>query len=111
MRLRNEAPPGLPPYVTNRLDLPGLVAPVNGQQRLYVSVYSSVRAGLLEATLDGEVVGLESEVERGHAVFSLFLDLDPGEERVLTLRLREPMPGAPVVRRQPVVVPDVIAVS
>jgi hypothetical protein len=111
VRLRNEAPPGLPAYVTNRLDLPGLVAPVKGQQRLYVSVYGSVRAGLLGATLDGKEVALESEVERGHAVFSLFLDLDPGDERVLTLRLREPMPGAPVVRRQPVVVPDAITVS
>ena len=110
VRLRNDAPAGLPAYVTNRLDLPGLKAPVKGQQRLYVSVYGSVRAGLLGATLDGQEVALESEVERGHGVFSLFLDVDPGAERVLTLRVREPVAGMPFVRRQPVVVPDAVTV-
>ena len=110
VRVRNDAPPGLPPYVTNRLDLPGLKAPVPGQQRVYLSVYSSVGAGLLGATLDGREVALESEVERGHAVFSLFLDVDPGAQRVLVLRVREPVAGAPFVRRQPVVVPDEITV-
>ncbi len=110
VRLRNEAPEGLPPYVSNRVDLPGLKAPVEGQQRLYVSVYTSVGAGLLGATLDGAETALESEVERGHAVFSAFLDVDPGEERVLVLRVRERHAGAPVVRRQPVVVPDVVTI-
>jgi hypothetical protein len=109
VRLRNEAPPGLPPYVTNRVDLPGLVAPVRGQQRLYVSVYAGT--ALLGATLDGKDVALESETERGHAVFSLFLDVDPGAERVLVLRVRERRSGALVVRQQPVVVPDVVRVG
>ena len=106
VRIRNEAPAGLPPYVTNRLDLPGLEAPVRGQQRLYVSVYSSVGSGLLGATLDGREVALEAEVERGHGVFSLFLDVDPGEERVLVLRVRERASGPVRFRPQPVVVPD-----
>jgi hypothetical protein len=110
VRLRNDAPPGLPPYVTTRADLPGLVSPVNGQQRLYVSVYTSVRAGLLGATLDGREVALESELERGHGVFSAFVDVDPGAERVLVLRVREPVAGTPFVRRQPVVVPDAVSV-
>ncbi|HVF04199.1 MAG TPA: DUF4012 domain-containing protein [Frankiaceae bacterium] len=110
VRLRNDAPPNLPPYVSNRLDLPGLKAPVPGQQRLYVSVYGGVGGGLLGATLDGRAVTLESEVERGHPVFSLFLDVDPGAERVLVLRLREPAQGPPVVRVQPVVVPDRITI-
>ena len=109
VRLRNEAPAGLPPYVSNRLDLPGLKAPVEGQQRLYLSVYAG-QAGLLSATLDGAEVALESETELGHHVFSAFLDLDPGEERVLVLRLRAAGPGWPLVRRQPVVVPDVVTI-
>lgn len=109
VRLRNEAPVGLPPYVTNRLDLPGLVAPVKGQQRLYVSVYAGT--ALLGATLDGAEVALESETERGHAVFSTFLDVDPGKERVLVLRVRERRTGSLVVRRQPVVVPDLVRVG
>jgi hypothetical protein len=109
VRIRNDAPPGLPPYVSNRLDLPGLVAPVKGQQRLYVSVYAGT--ALLGATLDGRTVALESETERGHAVFSAFVDVDPGEERVLVLRVRERRSGGLVVRRQPVVVPDVLRVA
>lgn len=111
VRLRNDAPAGLPPYVSNRLDLPGLKAPVEGQQRLYVSVYTSVGGGLLGASLDGAELAMESETELGHPVFSAFLDLDPGDERVLVLRVREPVGGPPVVRRQPVVVPDTLRVT
>ena len=82
---------------------------MKGQQRLYLSVYAGT--GLLGATLDGADVALESETERGHAVFSAFLDVDPGQERVLVLRVRERRAGALIVRQQPVVVPDVVRVA
>ncbi len=110
VRLRNDAPPGLPPYVTGRLDLPGGKPPVPGQQREYVSVYASVGAGLRGATLDGREVALESEVERGHPVFSAFVDLDPGREVVLTLTLDDTATGTPVVRQPPLVRPDTLRV-
>jgi hypothetical protein len=110
VRLRNVAPPGLPPYVTGRLDLPGRTAPVPGQQHEYVSVYASLGAGLRGATLDGAEVALESERERGHPVFSTFVDLDPGRDTVLTLTLDDRALGRPVVRQPPLVRPDALMV-
>lgn len=109
VRLRNTAPPGLPAYVTNRLDRPGLAAP-KGQSRVYVSVYTSEKQGLLGATLDGKEYPMESEVERGHPVFSAFLDVDPGREVVLVLHLSRASRD-PVVVQQPTVVPDVLVRS
>jgi hypothetical protein len=111
VRLRNAAPPGLPPYVTNRLDQPGLRAPVPGQQRVYVSVYGSAGAGLESATLNGAAFAMESELERGHPVFSAFVDVDPGRELVLLLTLRDPGRGLPVLREPPLVVPDEVHVA
>jgi hypothetical protein len=107
VRLRNTAPPGLPAYVTNRLDRPGQTAAVKGQQRLYFSVYTSENTGLLGATVDGKAFAMESERERGHPVFSAFLDVDPGREVVVVLRVDEKV-APPVAVRQPVVVPDVL---
>jgi hypothetical protein len=107
VRLRNTAPPGLPAYVTNRLDRPGLTAAVKGQQRLYFSVYTSESTGLLGATVDGKAFAMESERERGHPVFSVFLDVDPGREVVVVLRVDEKV-APPVAVRQPIVVPDVL---
>ena len=111
VRLRNDAPPGLPPYVTGRLDLPSRRAPVPGQQREYVSVYLGEGAGLAEATLDGRPVALESEVERGKPVFSAFVDLDPGRDAVLVLTVSEAPPGPPLVRTPPLVRPDAVTIG
>jgi hypothetical protein len=111
IRLRNVAPAGLPPYVTNRLDLPGLKAPVAGQHRLYLSVYGSQGAGLVAATVDGAELAMESEVERGHPVFSAFVDVDPGRELVVVLTLADPGRGPLLLRQPPLVVPDAAHVS
>jgi hypothetical protein len=111
VRLTNVAPPGLPHYVTDRLDLPGLTAPVPGQQHVYLSVFTTAGSGLAGATLDGRAVTMESEVERGHPVLSTFLDVDPGRERLLVLDLTDRTSGPPAVRRSPVVFPDVVHIG
>jgi hypothetical protein len=108
IRLRNVAPAGLPPYVTNRLDLPGLRAAVAGQHRLYLSVYGSRGAGLVAATVNGAELAMESEVERGHPVFSAFVDVDPGTDLVVVLTLADPGRGPLVLRQPPLVVPDAV---
>jgi hypothetical protein len=108
VHLTNSTPPGLPQYVSGRLDLPGLKAPVSGQQHVYLSVFGTAGAGLLGATLDGVPTTLESEVERGHPVFSAFVDLDPGHELVLALDLADTSTGTPYVREPPLVVPDIL---
>ncbi|HEU0131833.1 MAG TPA: DUF4012 domain-containing protein [Mycobacteriales bacterium] len=110
VRLRNDAPPGLPAYVSNRLDLPGLKAPVPGQHRVYLSVFTTTGGGLLGATLDGAALAMESETERGHPVLSAFLPVDPGRERVLVLTVRDPGRGAPLVRPAPGVAADDVTV-
>jgi hypothetical protein len=111
VRLTNVAPPGLPQYVSGRLDLPGLKAPVDGQQHVYLSVFTTAGAGLAGATLDSRPVELESEVERGHPVFSAFVDVDPGVDRVLVLDLTDDGTGPPAVRQPPLVVPDALRVQ
>jgi hypothetical protein len=111
VHLTNSAPPGLPQYVSGRLDLPGLKAPISGQQHVYLSVYATAGAGLLGATLDGVPTTMESEVERGHPVFSAFVDADPGHELVLALDLADTTSGVPYVREPPLVAPDNLRIT
>ncbi|MCA1822689.1 MAG: DUF4012 domain-containing protein [Mycobacteriales bacterium] len=114
VRVRNTAPrSGLPAYVTTRADLPAGRAPVSGQTLTYVSAYCGAGATLLNATLDGRRVLLESHIERRHSVFSRFVTVDPGKEVVLRLHVLEPPggPRQPTLRTQPLVAPDDVAVS
>jgi hypothetical protein len=106
VRLRNTAPPGLPSYVTSRLDRPGGRPARPGQARFYVSVYAGVGAGLLQARLDGRPLAMESERELGHGVFSTFVDVDPGKAVELVLDIQEQRPGELLRREPPLVVPD-----
>lgn len=111
--LTNNAPPsGLPRYVTARPDLPrGAVYPP-GQNKVFLSVYAGVGSTLEGATLDGSRTVLESETEKGHAVFSTEVVLDPGESTTLVLDLFQPTtPGAELVyQQQPLVVPDDVVI-
>lgn len=110
--LRNTAPPGLPAYVRGRLDLPGGRSPVDGQSRTYVSVYATSGARLLRARLNGVPLLMEVDSERGHPVFSAYVDLDPGVEQVLELDLMDPDTGRRVhIGRQSLAVEDEIRVS
>ncbi|MEO6714056.1 MAG: DUF4012 domain-containing protein [Mycobacteriales bacterium] len=89
--LKNTAPTsGLPEYVVTRPDLPSKQAPIAGQNRLHVSVYAGRGATLRGASLDGVPLALETATEQGHAVWSAFVTIDPGQERTLVLALTEP---------------------
>ncbi|MGW3498006.1 DUF4012 domain-containing protein [Streptomyces sp. NPDC001020] len=104
--LENRAPAsGLPGYVTLREDFPPY-GTRPGDNRLLVSYYAGVGAGLTDATLDGRPVLLSSGVERGHSVFTLDLELPARSRRTLVLHLTEPhADDAPTVLRQPLVTP------
>ncbi len=128
--LRNTAPArGLPAYVTARPDLREEDEYPLGQNRLYVSVFAGIGATLERAAVGdvdfarlqgvpgtplvlGETETLmEVETERGHSVFSSFLEIDPGKSITLHLELREPDGrAAPVIRSQPLVAPDLVTV-
>jgi hypothetical protein len=110
VRLRNAAPPGLPVYVSGRADLPPGVKAPPGQQHTYVSVFGAFGSVLEEAHVGAQRITVESELQRGHPVWSAFVNLDPGREVVLTLRLSQVPPGRPLVRQPPLVQNDVLTV-
>ncbi|WP_055492259.1 DUF4012 domain-containing protein [Streptomyces sp. TP-A0356] len=105
--LTNRAPAsGLPGYVTLREDRPNYRTRP-GDNRLLVSYYAGVGAGLTGATLDGRPALLASGVERGHSVFALNLELPAGSSRTLVLHLREPHADrAPTLLQQSLVTPQ-----
>ncbi|MCW2708033.1 MAG: beta-glucan endohydrolase [Frankiales bacterium] len=107
--LTNAAPAGLPPYVTARPDDPR--APV-GQAKYWLSVYLGQDATLLDATLDGRRVDVETGTEKGLGVMSVFLTVDRGATRTLRLHVRQPArPGQPLTyRQQPLLRPDRLVV-
>ncbi len=91
--LRNDAPSsGLPDYVIGNAlnhedDVP------LGTNRTYLSVFTPLQ--LVSATLGGEPVALESHVEAGRHVYSVFLELGPnGDRATLELTLTGTLPGA-----------------
>ncbi|MCU1622048.1 MAG: beta-glucan endohydrolase [Frankiales bacterium] len=108
--LANEAPAGLPPYVTARPDDPK--APV-GQGKYWVSVYLGKDATLLGATLDGKPVAVETGTDRGLTVLSAFLTIDRGATTTLRLHVRQQArPGQPMTyRQQPLLRPDQLDVQ
>ena len=106
--LENTAPAeGWPNYVIgNAVGLPP------GTNRSYVSLYSPF--ALEAARVGGEPVSLQSELELGRNVYSLFVDIPPGGTVDIELDLTGTVEGRryqlelPV---QPFVVPDEIAVD
>lgn len=87
LRLRNDAPEGLPDYVDLRLDRPD--AP-KGSTSLLVHVYGPEGAGLLRARLDGKGASSTSNEEGGHPVWGFDVELDRGQEVLLRLAFTEP---------------------
>jgi Protein of unknown function (DUF4012) len=104
--LGNQAPTGLPPYVTFRADHP-VGRPPYAQNRLLVRIYASHGAELTSATLDGKPTTLSVTTERGHAVFGTDLTIDRSTTRSLVLHILEPvLPGPPILPIQPLAVPE-----
>ena len=87
LRLRNDAPEGLPDYVDLRLDRPD--AP-KGSTSLLVHIYGPQGAGLRWARLDGRGEGFTSTEERGHPVWGFDVELERGQEVLLRLAFTEP---------------------
>jgi hypothetical protein len=87
IRLRNDAPEGLPDYVDLRLDRPD--AP-KGSTSLLVHVYGPQGAGLRWARIDGRGEGFTATHERGHPVWGFDVELERGQEVLLRLALTEP---------------------
>ncbi|UXY21009.1 DUF4012 domain-containing protein [Streptomyces cynarae] len=104
--LTNRAPTsGLPAYVTLRPDRPPYRTRP-GDNRLLVSYYAGTGAVFTGATLDGRPAQLALGVERGHAVFTLDLELPARSHRTLVLHLLEPhATGTPTLLQQPLVTP------
>lgn len=107
--LTNNAPRhGLPDYVRLRdiASQPQFVerVPTN---KLFVFIHATAGAALLHATLDGQVIGVGSGVERGHPVYTIPVVLKPGAPRTITLSLTEPTaPGAASTQVQPMARPQ-----
>lgn len=85
--LGNEAPTGLPDYVTIRLDRPD--AP-EGSTSLLVHVYGPEGASLLWARQDGEGTTFTSTKEDGHPVWGFDVDLERDQQVRLRLGIKEP---------------------
>ncbi|WP_191971771.1 DUF4012 domain-containing protein [Streptomyces luteolifulvus] len=102
----NQAPAsGLPPYVTQRVDKPPY-ATRPGDNRLLLSYYASAGAQLNDVSMDGRQVSVAGTVERGHAVYTLDVELPAGSSRTLTFHLYEPVSNrAPVLLDQALVTP------
>jgi hypothetical protein len=105
IQLSNDAPDDLPADAGgNPFGLPP------GTNREYVSVYSPW--AVTAAELDGVATGMEPADELGWRVYSRYVDIPPGGEVVLRLRLEgELSPDEPyvlTVRSQPLTNPDVV---
>jgi hypothetical protein len=110
--LTNNAPAGLPGYVTDRSDTHGPgVRP--GDNRLLVNWYATTGAGLQQVTVNGKPATAHAGTERGHPVYTVDLELPRGATRVVTFQLTEPMlDDAPVtVLQQPLVRPLAVRVE
>jgi hypothetical protein len=113
--LTNDAPTtGLPDYVIGNRDL--LEEKADGRPRgsntMYLSVYSPLETR--SATLDGQPLPLEQQVEFGYRVSSTFLTVPAGTSRVVSLELdgqiasgstyRLTLPSQPLVNNDRVIV-------
>jgi hypothetical protein len=97
--LTNNAPAsGLPPYVIgNAVNLP------DGTNHMFLTVYTAL--AVTGATLDGEAIGLEFSQTFGWNSGATFLDIAPGQSRILTVQVQGTLPPGPyrfVTRMQPI---------
>jgi hypothetical protein len=114
VRLLNGAPDGLPDYVRYRMDLggPGGNPDPDGQNEVWLSVYTGVGSELLGASLDGRPAALQRDTEAGHPIASTYLALDRGKPRTLVLQVWEPPSGHLLtLRSQPLTNPERLTVE
>jgi hypothetical protein len=107
--LTNNAPPGLPAYVTNRSD-PHSYPVHPGDNRLAVSYFATAGALMRSVTIDGRPWVAAIGTQRGHPVFVVDVELPRGSTRTVVLHLIEP-PGdhlAPLVLNQPLIRPPAV---
>ncbi|HEU5033656.1 MAG TPA: DUF4012 domain-containing protein, partial [Mycobacteriales bacterium] len=104
VKLTNHAPAsGLPDYGVVRADQHGAGAP-RGSEMLLANLFATEGAQLAGLTLDGQPHPASLLRERGHPVYELSLQIDPGQTRTLTFTLVEPAAkGAPRMDVQPLV--------
>jgi hypothetical protein len=77
-----------------------------------VSLFATAGAHLTSATLDDKPIGVTSDRERGHPVFTADVELPPRRPVTLAYQLDEPARTGPViVPVQPLVLPMVVHVS
>jgi len=109
--LVNGAPAsGLPSYVRGRADTAPTGPP--GTTRLLVSLYATAGAELTGVTVDGVATTALVDAELGHPVFTVDVEIPPGESQVLRFELIEPASAgkahAPV---QPLVLPMDVSID
>jgi hypothetical protein len=111
VKMTNNAPAGLPPYVTARSDDRGY--PIKpGDNRLAVSYLATQGAEMDDVTVAGRPSTAGVGVERGHPVFTVDVELPRGTSRTIVMHLTEPAgTGAPIVLRQPLVRPLDVTLS
>lgn len=108
--LSNRAPQGLPAYLTNPGNLPGIANTTN--DRVSASIYATPGTKLVSAELDGKKLGnqagsyLNAGTEGGLPLWSTLIDLPSGATRTFELTLDEPVvPGSARVPEQPLARP------
>ena len=106
--LTNTAPAsGLPGYVIgNAVNLP------EGSNRMFLTVYTAL--AVADVKLDGQTIGMEFSQAFGWNSASTFLDVAPGQARVLTLELHGQLaPGVYqlVTRTQTLALPETLKTS
>lgn len=110
VELRNEAPTGLPTYMTGRPDRP--VPPVPyGQAKVGLSLYGGKGARFEQATLDGRPAqGMQVDTDHGLGFATIEVEVPRGRPVVLSFLVRGPS-GLLTYRQQPLVRPDVLEIG
>jgi hypothetical protein len=103
--LTNNAPrQGLPDYVRIK-ELATDAAPTIEEvpnNKEFVFIHATAGSSLVRATLDGRVIPVGANIERGHPVFMVPVLLRPGVPRTILLNLSEPtVRGSATTRIQP----------
>jgi hypothetical protein len=108
--LLNRAPAGLPSYLTNPGNLPGVAH--STKDRVTATIYGTPGSRLLRAELDGKELGkadsrfLNVGTEAGLPFWSTLIDLPSGEHRRFRVTLDEPtVKGSARVPEQPLARP------